>query len=414
MLLAFVLVIVLIILASWGRQAWWALRLAIRYPARPRATDASCPPKVVVFLPLRGPDPLVRDCLEGLLAQDYPNYEIRIIVDDKHDPVWATVRDVLSAHPDGPVRTAVLSQRLDTCSLKVSALLQGIDGLDDSIDVVALLDADVLPPPHWLRELVHPFRDPRIGATSGLRWYHTHNTLWGSLVRGLWGAGAAAQMYNLDILWGGTMAFRASLLREPELRQLWAHSFVEDTSVVSYLRARGLQVRFLPVLTMINPEAISLAGVFRFIRRQILCVRLHHPSWPQVLWTTIGMLVSLPLTMLGTLLAWSLGEPWLAWTLLGTLLATILAAGLPLAWIDGCFYFASPPDNRLAPISIKHLPVVPLTLLVQQAAVLSACRAREIDWRGIHYTIGPEGVRRLNDGPYVVTQPANDQAESIV
>jgi glycosyltransferase involved in cell wall biosynthesis len=413
MLLAASILVLLVLALSWGRQAWWSLRLAVRYPVRPASPDdpGAEMPRAVVLLPLRGADPVLPECLRGLLRQEYPRYEIHIILDSEEDPAWQAVREALADKPTVPVKTTVLTRRPETCSLKVAALLQGLDGLDGSVEVVAQVDADVVPPPHWLRELVRPFADPAVGAVSGLRWYHTDDTSWGSLVRGLWGAGATAQMYTLGIPWGGSLSFRAAVARDPVLRRIWERSFVEDTSAADFLGARGLKLRMVPRLTMINPEAIGLGACYRFLRRQMLCVRLHHPRWREVFWTTAGMSLSFPLAIGCAAWAFAVDATPLAWSLLGALAGGVLAAGLPLAWIDGCFYYAAPADAPLAPLRWKHIPVIFVTLFLHQVALLAACRSHEIDWRGVRYSVGPGGVRRLTDGPYA--EPTA-RAESIV
>lgn len=414
-LIALAVLAVVVTALSWGRQTLWSLRLALNFP--PRRPPADPPddawPAVTVCVPLRGSDPVLGEMLRGLCRQEYPRYEIRIVVDSPADPAWAMIREVIAEFPHVKITASVLTERLETCSLKVSALLQEFKDLDWQTGVVALIDADVVPPPHWLRELVRPFDDPKVAATTGLRWYHTDSRAWGSLVRGLWGAGAAAQMYSLDVLWGGTLAFRASVVRDPGLREVWANSFVEDTSAVQYLRDRHYKMAVLPRLTMINPEATSLSGCYRFLRRQMLCMRLHHPAWRNILLTTLGMAVA-PWLAVGVAVAGFLsGMDWLSWTVLGTLLGGVLGAGLPLVYIDWYFWYTAPKDKPLSTLHPKHVPVIPLTLLIHLAAVVAACRVREIDWRGIRYLVEPGNrVRRLNDAPYLDAPAGN--AESIV
>src|SRR5258708_34808161 len=100
------------------------------------------------------------------------------------------------------VTARVLETKYETCSLKVSALSQAIGELDAAVRVVALIDADVIPYAHWLRDLVRPLRDANVGATTGLRWYLPESADWGSLVRCLWNAAACTQMLAFDIPWG--------------------------------------------------------------------------------------------------------------------------------------------------------------------------------------------------------------------
>jgi cellulose synthase/poly-beta-1,6-N-acetylglucosamine synthase-like glycosyltransferase len=172
-----------------GLPLWWMWRLVGAYLFRP--ADPPLPedrlPSAVVILPLRGADPSLRDCLCGLLAQDYPRYSIRIIIDSPDDPAWDLAREVLSEghRRDVDVRLSGLERPCDTCSLKISAQLQAVAELDDSVEVVALIDADAVPPRDWLRTLVTPLADPRVGAVSGMRWYAPERPTWGALVRKL-------------------------------------------------------------------------------------------------------------------------------------------------------------------------------------------------------------------------------------
>src|SRR5581483_260675 len=77
---------------------WWAWRFVWLYYFRPAApprpeTDL---PRVAVILPLRGVDPSLRDCLRGLLSQDYPHYSLRIVIDSLGDPAWDVVPELLA------------------------------------------------------------------------------------------------------------------------------------------------------------------------------------------------------------------------------------------------------------------------------------------------------------------------------
>jgi cellulose synthase/poly-beta-1,6-N-acetylglucosamine synthase-like glycosyltransferase len=87
-----------------------------------------------------------------------------------------------------------LNVRYQTCSLKCSALIQAVSSLNDDCEVVALIDSDTVPHPRWLRELVLPLADRRIGLTAGNRWYVPIKDQWGSLARYLWNISAVLQM----------------------------------------------------------------------------------------------------------------------------------------------------------------------------------------------------------------------------
>ena len=209
-----------------------------------------------------------------------------------------------------------------------------IGELDTSFQVVALIDADVIPHGNWLQDLVQPFHDARVGATTGVRWYKPLNANWGSLVRSLWNAAAVSQMYAFCIPWGGSMAFRAELFRDTDLLECWKHSFCEDTPSYKVLRRLGLRLGFVPAATMVNPERIDLKPCFSFIRRQLFTTRLHHPRWPLIRAFGVGSGLTLLLTA-GMLLASVLVGDWFGIALLGGAL-TLFVFGLAsaLLWMD--------------------------------------------------------------------------------
>ena len=260
MLLAVAAVVLVFVFV--GAQAFWAWRLALLYPPAPGATATEGDwPHVAVMLPIRGADPSLALCLEGLLDQDYPSYDITIIVDSETDPAWEIVREVLAKRPGAAVKLTLLERRRETCSLKVSALLQGLAGLDESCQAVALIDADAAPRPQWLRDLTAPLCDAKVGATTGVRWYITDSPQWGSLVRMAWGAAAASQMFAFGIPWGGSMAFRSELLRRSPIVEKWANCLCEDVPLESVLHGLGLRLHFVLAATMVNCESVGSSRV---------------------------------------------------------------------------------------------------------------------------------------------------------
>ena len=128
-------------------------------------------PKAGVVLALRGPDPFLDDCLRRLLAQDYHDYTVHLIVDSTKDPVLEDIHRLIKETAATNVVVSILRDPFGTCSLKCSALIQAVQELDASHEVVAFLDGDALPHPTWLRELVAPLADSTVGVTYGNRWY---------------------------------------------------------------------------------------------------------------------------------------------------------------------------------------------------------------------------------------------------
>ena len=135
-------------------------------------------PKAAVVLCLRGRDPFLEKCLELLLAQDYPDYQLQVVVDSRQDPAWEVAQRLAERHGAERVHLETLDDRRDTCSLKCSSVTQAIERLDGSFQVAALVDADTMPHPGWLRDLAAPLADERVGAATGNRWYMPAGGSW--------------------------------------------------------------------------------------------------------------------------------------------------------------------------------------------------------------------------------------------
>jgi Glycosyl transferase family 21 len=390
-----------------GIPLWWSMRFASTYLRRP--ADPPLPetrlPRVAVILPLRGADPSLRDCLRGLLAQDYPHYRLRIIIDSPDDPAWRLARDVLAERPAAvDVRLAALRRPCDTCTLKISAQMQAIAELEGDVDVIALIDADALPPRDWLRTLVAPFADPRVGAVTGVRWFAPARPTWGALVRHLWNAGSQPQMVAFGLPWGGTLALRTALVPPGDLLAQWRRSFCDDSGLGELLRRRGLTLRTLPALTMVNREDVDLAGCVRFLRRQLLCPRLDLSRWPVVLAVNVGWMLALGVAAAFTVAGLIGGHPpWLTW--FGGLLAVYFAALMSiLPLVERRIRRIVHARGQDIPPPAPLWRLLAASLLAQAIhcyCLAAAVLARRVQWRGVDYRIdGPQRIRLVTYEPF--------------
>jgi cellulose synthase/poly-beta-1,6-N-acetylglucosamine synthase-like glycosyltransferase len=388
---------------------------------RTRRVGRESPPcaKTAVILCLRGSDPFLADCLQGLLHQDYPCYDVRIVIDSPDDPAWGTVERVVAHRGAANVQVRALTERRPTCSLKCSSLVQATSELDDSYEIIALVDADVVPHPTWLRELVAPLADERVAATTGNRWYMPHSMSWGSLMRWLWNAAAVVQMYWYGIPWGGTLAFKTSAFREGRLQEQWAHSFGEDTTLYRVFRRLGYRTVFVPGLMMVNREGCRLADFYRWVHRQFLTTRLHHPGWPLVVGHNLAVflaqgigLVSLlvaAVTRNGPAVRWLLAGMGVYWGIMVGLLATlevsvrrVLAARRePTSWL------------RVSGL-LRTAIAMPLTQAIHFVALLRAWTCTEVNWRGIRYRVQGPGQIRMTQYDSFRGRPGSDRiSESL-
>ncbi|WP_026086093.1 MULTISPECIES: glycosyltransferase [Fischerella] len=363
-------------------------------------------PKTAVILCLRGGDPFLANCLESLLQQNYPRYDLNIVIDNREDPAWKIASETIAALGATNVQISPLSIRRYNCSLKCSSIVQAVSELDESYKVVALVDADAVVHPNWLRELVSPLADPKVGATTGNRWYLPTGKYWGSLLRYFWNSSAVVQMSLYHIPWGGSLALKTEVIRETELLERWARSYADDTIIRTVLANYGFQVKFVPSLLILNREECDLPRLFDWMKRQMLSSRLYHPQW----WAVIAdalQTVLLPnlLLVLSVAALWT--QQWDAATLAfasysGYIVALMLLAIALEIGAKPIIQHNAKVKTKLSPATIiRMLFGIPLTHWFYGLALILSFWMPKVTWRGVTYQIkGPWHIRLIQYRPY--------------
>lgn len=358
-------------------------------------SDSTSTTRVMVVLCLRGDDPFLTSCLKALSDQEYPNFELRIVVDSEQDPAWDSIVES-NVQDFRAVRIDVLRHSPTCCSLKNAALLQAIDDLDDSIDVVALVDADTIPHRTWLKDLVAPLGHSGIELTTGIRWYLPDQPSIGSISRLVWNAAATVQMIGMGIPWGGSLAISRMALTKMEVSKHWGHGLSEDTMLTNLLKRHGLRQRFVPSIIMINREDCSIVELLRWIKRQLVVAKLCHPSWPATV-SHAFITAIVPLAGLFGLVGfvcvgnWT-AVTWMALSLIGFQAAMYLFLVFGLWLVDRKLWNQRGQHPGLSWSILVRLPFgLILIQWLYPLAMISALRASTVDWRGMHYQIGEDG-----------------------
>jgi cellulose synthase/poly-beta-1,6-N-acetylglucosamine synthase-like glycosyltransferase len=112
-------------------------------------------PFVSVVVPVRDGVGTIGDCLDAILATDYPADRREILIVDN-----ASTDDTAAQIHSRPVR--YLREPKPGVS---NARNRGI--AESTGEILAFVDADCLVEPQWLTELVRPFEDPEVGAVGG-------------------------------------------------------------------------------------------------------------------------------------------------------------------------------------------------------------------------------------------------------
>ncbi|MFN9721281.1 MAG: glycosyltransferase [Planctomycetota bacterium] len=373
------------------------LSIYVRTLRRADITTGDGPfPPILVVLCLRGADPFLRDSLMRLLASDYPDVRFRIVIDSEEDPALELVDAFLRERNDTRVERLILQNRLPSCSGKVSGLLQATESLPEDCEIVAWIDGDSLLHRSALRELAAGLRNPKVGAVSGNRWYLPQEASLSGITRMFWNAFAVPAMNMVGILWGGCMAIRAADFRNPGLRTMLANSFIEDSTICTYVRATGRTTALVASALLLNRETITLKDYYRFATRQLFTVRIDNSRW----WLVATHMLALNLTILLMLIPMSL--PWLPWWseiwAAYLLLCGLSLTAIPIGHLRVCKTLKA--RGEIVPrISVKQWVLFPVAMFMPNqlnlASTLNTFFIRRITWRGITYEFGGDHKCRI-------------------
>ncbi|MEQ8791304.1 MAG: glycosyltransferase family 2 protein [Pirellulaceae bacterium] len=380
------------------------------------AAETAGLPSVAIVMAVRGTDPFLRQSLDRLLNQEYPDFNILIVVDSQSDDAWNAIEEAQASDDQGRIQVEVLRNPARTCSLKNSALLQAIATLDEDREVVAFFDGDVLPSTTWLRDLTAPLADPAVGAVTGNRWYTPgcEQRKWGSAVRYLWNTGAVVQMWVNRMVWAGSMAIRRSALREDGLVDIWRRSMSTDSVVFSAMKKQGLRVAYAHEVMMLNREEIALPQFTRWVSRQLTMARLYHPKWFMVVGQTAGI-AAIQLGGLALAVASVATQQWgaLGMSLLAVALYWAVSLLFALMIEQGVRVQLARQGEQPNWSILKTVPRLAIAMIVTNtifpALMLVAATTRRVVWRGIAYDVnGPFQIQRGDYRPFRHSAPQTD------
>jgi len=299
--------------------------------SRPSASDVASP--VTILKPLRGNDGQLYENLRSFCLQDYRCFEILFGVRHLHDPAVAVVERLSHEFPGLELKLVADSRTIGT-NLKVSNLANLVRHAKHDTLIVA--DSDMRVGPGYVRSVVGPLEDRRVGLVTclyrGVAPYGVASHL-GAMFINEWFLPAALVGTYVEPLrhaFGATIAFRRDTLGSIGGFEAVADQLADDYMLGWLVSERGLRVVLVPyvvenVVTERNLQTLILhelrwARTFRTLRPVAYFCSLFTYGIPlSVLWLAasrgcgaawIALGVHIGLRAVGRLVLYrSLGQP---------------------------------------------------------------------------------------------------------
>ncbi len=167
------LVVGVYVLAQSGLVLYSSHRWSMLFPRRPRPVPPpagpAAAPVVTVQLPLYNERCVAERLIDAVAAFDWPADRLEIqVLDDSTDETTAIAAAAVARHRARGVDIRLL-HRADRAGYKAGALAAGLAEARGSL--VAVFDADFVPPADFLRRMAPHFADARVGMAQA-RWGH--------------------------------------------------------------------------------------------------------------------------------------------------------------------------------------------------------------------------------------------------
>jgi len=331
-------------------------------------------PKTCVIVPCKGASKDLRENLEAICDQDYPDFKVIFVIDSDEDAAYPILKEIVRARSNTGIE---FSDIIQSCSGKISALIKGVEKAGDA-EAYVFADSDIKPHKEWLRYLVDKLKEEGIGATTGFRWYFPHNKT-SSLISAWNMASIVGLFYTLsNYTWGGSTAIKKKVFDSLDVKSKWRNALSDDLTLTEVLRKKKYKIGFVPQCIVESPAEENIKKFIRWGSRQLTWMRWYYPS----LWilSIIGFIGANVLTYGGFIL------PFIGFTLPGLLFISMI----PLEMIFGYVGFTTVKKMMGYP---KYRPgsafyytlMMPAVFFLLAYNMFMSTFTREIEWCGRTY-----------------------------
>jgi ceramide glucosyltransferase len=352
--------------------------------ARTNGRGAELPP-VSVLKPVHGMEAQLRENIESFFRQDYPSYEILFAADEADDPALNLVREISARYPQIPCRILVTGKPPwpnppAYCFYRMAEVA--------AHEILVTSDSDVEVDPNYLREVVTPMFDQKVGMVTCV--YRGKNAagFWAGLtaigmsVEMTAGVLVANLLEGMKFGLGPTIAVKKEAVNKIGGYEVLGDYFANDFMIGNLIDKAGYRV----VLSehVIN-HVVSQKNFKKMWENQLRWAKSTRYSRPKGHFGS-GLIFAMPYGLLGLAAAMLLGLPGLGLVLFG---AAVLNRIIE-SWVVGWGIVRDP-------VALKQIWIFPVRDLLGFIVWVASYTGATAAWRDSRYELrGDKIVLREN------------------
>jgi ceramide glucosyltransferase len=348
--------------------------------------DDSFTPPVSILKPVRGVDPEAYENFASYCRLDYPQYELVFAMADPHDPVIPVIEQLQRDFPNRSIRFVTDVPRVGENN-KVNSLCRLVK--EARFGLLVMTDSDVRVARDYLREVVAPFSDRRVGAVTcfyrcaGGGTLAANLDMLGMCMDSVPSALVARRLEGtVQFAFGWTMATTKERLAEIGGWEAMANHHSDDFEMGNRIASKGHRVELIrePVW-MVFPQE-KFGDFFRHELRWAIGLRNVRPAGYAGMIFTHGLLWAILAAAVAAVSGWpGIGAGFVA---------AYLALRLGLAYAAGVWGLQ---DRNIA----SKLWLAPLRDAISALVWFAGFFTDRITWRGLQYRVRNRLLEPIRD-----------------
>lgn len=374
---------------------------AVRFRRRRRLEekDRDFVPAVSVLKPVHGLEPNLEENLESFFRQDYPDFELIFCARHSDDPALLMAQQIGSRYPE--VKTRILTSGEPPWT---NAKLYSLERmwLQAAHDILVISDSDVRVAPDYLREIVEPFANPKVGMATCIFRGLPAGGFWTGLealgysVEMTSGVLVAEMLEGMKFALGPTMIVRRECVRE-----LGGFGFMADYCADDYILGNRVAEsgREVALSHHVIDHMVFHHSFWASMRHQVRWMRSTRFSRPKGHLGTV-LTYAMPYGILGALASAAAGYPIVGIALLGAAVTNRILQSVVVGYgVTG--------DRR----ALTHAWLYPMRDLLGSILWLGSYLSAKIEWRGEMYRLSLGGrMERVAAVCHSEAAPADEES----